>query len=55
MISFGGNISRHSFIAWLTVKGRLSTYDRVFRCDASVPGGCVMCNGSMDSRDHLFF
>lgn len=54
VIWFGGNISRHSFIvAWLTVSGYLLTRDS--RGDVLSSGSCVLCDGSLESKDHLLF
>ncbi|TYK19523.1 reverse transcriptase [Cucumis melo var. makuwa] len=51
----GGNIPKHSFCAWLAIKDRLGTRDRFHRWDSSVPLSCILCEGGMESRDHLFF
>ncbi|XP_022149381.1 uncharacterized protein LOC111017811 [Momordica charantia] len=40
---FSGNISKHSFIAWLAVRDRLATLDRLRRWDSSIPVSCVFC------------
>ncbi|KAL0556476.1 hypothetical protein IC582_004990 [Cucumis melo] len=51
----GGNIPKHSFCAWLAIKDRLGTRDRLHRWDSSVLLSCILCQGGMESRDHLFF
>ena len=51
----GRNIPKHSFCAWLAIKDRLGTRDRFHRWDSSVPLSCILCQGGVESRDHLFF
>ncbi|KAL0534487.1 hypothetical protein IC582_028778 [Cucumis melo] len=51
----GGNVPKHSFCAWLTIKNKLGTRDRLHRWDSSVPMSFILCQGGVESRDHLFF
>ena len=51
----GGNIPKHSFCAWLAIRDRLSTRDRLSRWDRSIPLSCLLCGGNYESRDHLIF
>ncbi|KAL0561777.1 hypothetical protein IC582_002218 [Cucumis melo] len=41
----GGNIPKHSFCAWLAIKDRLDTRDRLHRWDSSIPLSCILCQG----------
>ncbi|KAL4018288.1 hypothetical protein IC575_021879 [Cucumis melo] len=41
----GGNIQKHFFCAWLAIKDRLGTIDRLHRWDSSVPMLCILCRG----------
>ncbi|XP_022157473.1 uncharacterized protein LOC111024165 [Momordica charantia] len=54
LVWFGGNIPKHSFIAWLAMRDRLATRDRLCRWDYSVMVSCVFCTGQ-ESWDNLFF
>ena len=51
----GGNIPKHSFCAWLAIRDRLGTRDRLSRWDRSIPLSRLLCGGNYESRDHLFF
>lgn len=44
---------KYSFIAWLALRNRLRTRDRLFSMETS--GLCPLCNQGMESADHLFF
>ncbi|XP_031737043.1 uncharacterized protein LOC116402131 [Cucumis sativus] len=50
-----GNIPKHSFYAWLAIRDRLGTRDRLSQWDRSIPLSCMLCGGNYESRDHLFF
>ena len=57
-LSYKENITqqpKHSFCAWLAIRDRLSTRDRLSRWDRSIPLSCLLCGGNYESRDHLFF
>lgn len=48
-------IPRHSFHAWLVIQNRLPTRDRMLSWGLQVDGQCLLCNGSAESRDHIYF
>lgn len=50
------HVLRFSFIAWLTIKGRLSTKTLLRSRELRTSVGCVLCSdGVADVLDHLFF
>ncbi|XP_013663372.1 uncharacterized protein LOC106368038 [Brassica napus] len=44
-----------AFITWLAMLDRLSTMDRVSQWINGVDQKCVLCNSSLETRDHIFF
>lgn len=46
---------KFSVIAWLAIRDRLATGERVLRWNPQGDATCVLCNGTMETRDHLFF
>lgn len=46
---------KFSFCAWLAVKNRLSTGDRLIQWNRGLQSTCVLCNNNLETRDHLFF
>ncbi|GAA0141714.1 hypothetical protein LIER_35443 [Lithospermum erythrorhizon] len=48
------DISRHSFILWLLIKGRLETRDRVSKWLPSCERSCLFCEKE-ETQEHLFF
>ncbi|KAJ9536716.1 hypothetical protein OSB04_un000101 [Centaurea solstitialis] len=53
---FKHHIPKHSFCLWLAILNRLPTQDRLLQWGiGSDRMSCLLCNGDMDSRDHLFF
>lgn len=48
-------IPKHAFISWIVVRNRMSTRDRLRRWGTNVPLDCLLCSGSEESRQHLFF
>ncbi|CAL9223427.1 unnamed protein product, partial [Arabidopsis halleri] len=52
---FKEKIPKHAFLAWLTVKDRLTTRDRLRSWNLHVPSSCLLCLNGDESRDHLFF
>lgn len=54
-IWFKEEIPRCSFVAWLSMLGRLPTRDRLLSWGLSVPSGCVLCSNGVESHRHLFF
>lgn len=49
------NMPRHSFILWLTVKGRLKTKSMLQRRGIQVSPNCGFCDMGHESIQHLFF
>ncbi|XP_050237995.1 uncharacterized protein LOC126687475 [Mercurialis annua] len=48
-------IPKHSFIAWLAIKGKLRTRDKLKSWGCVDDDGCVLCNIGTESLEHLFF
>lgn len=48
-------IPRHAFIAWMAVKGRLKTRDRLTRWFNIPDLTCLLCKSEDESHSHLFF
>ncbi|KAL9812116.1 putative reverse transcriptase zinc-binding domain-containing protein [Arabidopsis thaliana] len=46
---------KYSFCTWLAVHDRLSTGERMVKCNRGASGVCVFCTNTMETRDHLFF
>lgn len=50
------NIPKYSFILWLVSHGKLLTRDRLKSWNVRIEDDkCVLCNGEIESIDHLFF
>ncbi|CAA7047329.1 unnamed protein product [Microthlaspi erraticum] len=43
------------FFAWLAMHNRLATGDRMLSWNAGVNATCLLCQQSVESRNHLFF
>ena len=54
-IWFSQATPKFAFMAWITMKDRLATMDRVFGWCQGVDTTCVLCNNAPESRNHLFF
>lgn len=54
-IWFSQATPKYAFIAWLAVKDRLSTMDRISKWNRDVDVICVLCKRESESRSHLFF
>lgn len=52
---FSNGIPRHKFLSWLFVLNRCPTKDRMVEWGADTDPVCILCNSSLESRDHLFF
>lgn len=48
-------IPKQSFISWLTILNRLSTFERQAQWGRKINTTCLLCNADMETRDHLFF
>ncbi|CAN6894972.1 unnamed protein product [Brassica oleracea] len=54
-IWFKSGIPKHAFHAWVSVRGRLPTRDRLLNWGMSVPSTCLLCGLADESRDHIYF
>ncbi|CAA7062573.1 unnamed protein product [Microthlaspi erraticum] len=50
---FKDGISKHSFILWVIMRGRLVTRDRLLSWGLSVPSNCLLCNSSPETANHV--
>lgn len=48
-------IPRHNFLTWLTVLDRCPTKERMLRWGIQIDSACVLCNASLETRDHMYF
>lgn len=46
---------KYAFMAWLAVKNRMSTLDRIASWSPGVDGTCILCKNDAETRNHLFF
>ena len=49
------NLSKHKFIMWLGVEGRLRTKDKLFLYNISSDYLCCLCGNVVETHDHIFF
>ncbi|XP_013717367.1 uncharacterized protein LOC125594991 [Brassica napus] len=54
-IWFAFHTPKYSFMAWLAIRNRFATGDRVQQWNTNHPSSCVFCNVPVESRNHLFF
>ena len=52
---FSQKIPKHSFMAWLLLKGRMLTRDRLRSWGLQVPAECLLCGHAAETANHLFF
>ena len=50
-----GSIPKHSFLTWLFILNRCPTRDRLIQWGYRTDSVCLLCNGDVESRDHIFF
>ncbi|XP_050238237.1 uncharacterized protein LOC126687724 [Mercurialis annua] len=50
-----GCVPRQSFIAWLAVRKKLKTRDKLKKWGCVEENSCVLCNEKSESIEHLFF
>lgn len=50
-----GSIPKHSFLTWLFILNRCPTRDRLIQWGFQTDSACLLCNGDVESRDHIFF
>lgn len=48
-------IPRQSFLTWLVVLNRCPTRDRLLSWGIATDPACLLCNSTVESRNHLFF
>ncbi|VYS58453.1 unnamed protein product [Arabidopsis thaliana] len=46
---------KYSVLAWIAIKNRLTTGDRMLSWNAGADSSCVLCHHLVETRDHLFF
>ncbi|KAG7536840.1 Ferric reductase NAD binding domain [Arabidopsis suecica] len=46
---------KYSFCVWLAAHNRLSTGVRMAKWNQGTAGTCILCQGQLETRDHLFF
>lgn len=54
-IWFKGRIPKHAFVAWVNMRHRLPTRDRMLSWGVTVPPLCLLCNVHDETRQYLFF
>lgn len=54
-IWFSQATTKFAFMAWLSVRDRMSTMDRVVKWSRGSNDMCVLCHNAQESRNHLFF
>lgn len=54
-IWFTQAMPKYEFMAWLSVRDRLSTLDRIDKWNQGIDATCVLCKAGHESRNHLFF
>ncbi|KAL9830395.1 putative reverse transcriptase zinc-binding domain-containing protein [Arabidopsis thaliana] len=54
-IWFAHATPKYSFCTWLAVQNKLTTGDRMLKWNRGLSSTCVLCNNTMETRNHLFF
>ncbi|XP_010684440.1 uncharacterized protein LOC104898999 [Beta vulgaris subsp. vulgaris] len=49
------NIPKHSLIAWMAMKGKLKTRDKMLKIGISREDTCALCEQDTEDGQHLFF
>ncbi|XP_062116272.1 uncharacterized protein LOC133830322 [Humulus lupulus] len=49
------SIPKHKFIAWLALKKRLQTKDRLLRFGFNIDTCCVLCGQVNETHEHIFY
>ena len=52
---FSHGTPKYSFCVWLAAQNRLSTRDRMMQWNVGASGHCILCNSTLETRNHLFF
>ena len=52
---FPHSTPKYSFLAWVAIKNRLQTGDRILQWNRDANGVCVLCHDALETHDHLFF
>ena len=55
LLWFPAHIPRVSVVLWLAFRNRLNTRDKMFRYGISQDPSCGLCQGGIETSDHLFF
>jgi len=55
VIWFSHATPKYSFCSWLAAHGRLPTGDRMINWANGIATDCIFCQGTLETRDHLFF
>lgn len=55
VIWFSHATPKYSFCSWLAAHGRLTTGDRLIKWANGTATDCIFCQGTLETRDHLFF
>ncbi|CAH8262212.1 unnamed protein product [Arabidopsis lyrata] len=50
-----GGIPKQNFLLWLLVLNRCPTCDRLLSWGLNTDSSCLLCNSSLESRNHIFF
>jgi len=54
-IWFKHSTPKYSFITWLVQKNRVTTGDKLIKWNPQATSNCILCQHSLETRDHLFF
>lgn len=52
---FKNRIPKHAFIAWLVMKDRMKTRDKLIAWEINTPATCLLCGQREETTPHLFF
>ncbi|CAN7063270.1 unnamed protein product [Brassica rapa subsp. trilocularis] len=55
IVWFKNRIPKHAFIAWLVMRNRMSTRDKLRHWGLHVPAECLLCGAADETTSHLFF
>lgn len=52
---FNDSVSKHVFLAWIVIRDRQPSRDRMRGWGLNVPVECILCGAESETRQHLFF
>ncbi|XP_018460019.2 uncharacterized protein LOC108830945 [Raphanus sativus] len=55
VVWFKDHIPKHAFIAWLVMKDRMKTRDKLISWGINIPATCLLCSQEEETTPHLFF